>query len=232
MSLQEYAAVQQIAKDTVAYLKTVIRAGMHLTEVRRLCEEKMLALGADSFWYYNIGAFVFSGDETAVSLSGRDYKTPDRCLAENDILTVDLSPQRGNIWGDFARTIILENAQVRQNPYEIQNAERRRGLLTEELLHREMRRFVTPETTFSSLCEHMNRVIEAEGFVNLDYRGNLGHSIETARDARIYIEPENGRPLASVRYFTFEPHIALPDSKYGYKHENIYYFADGVLHEL
>ena len=221
VSLQEYTAVQQIAKDTIAYLRTVLRAGMHLADIRRLCEEKMLALGADSFWYYDIGAFVFSGEETAVSLSGRDYRTPDRILAETDILTVDLSPQRGNIWGDYARTIVLENAQVRGNPSEIQNAEWRRGLLTEELLHREMQRFVTPELTFAALCEHMNRVIAAEGFVNLDFRGNLGHSIETDRDARVYIEPENERPLASVRYFTFEPHIALPDSKYGFKHENI-----------
>ena len=232
MSRQKYAAVQQIAKDTVAYLKTAVRAGMRLTEIRRLCEEKMRAHGADSFWYYDIGAFLFSGDETAVSLSGRDYQTPDRALTETDILTVDLSPQCGDIWGDYARTIVLENAQIRQNASDIQNAEWRRGLLTEELLHREMRRFVKPETTFSALCEHMNCVIEAEGFVNLDYRGNLGHSIETARGARIYIEPGNARPLASVRYFTFEPHIALPNSKFGYKHENIYYFADSILHEL
>jgi Xaa-Pro aminopeptidase len=232
VSLQEYAAVQQIAKDTIAHLRADLRAGMTLTEIRRCCEEKMAALGADSFWYYDIGAFVFSGDETAVSVSGRDYRTPDRTLAETDILTVDLSPQCRDVWGDYARTIVLENAQIRENPSEIQNAEWRRGLLAEEMLHREMQRFVTPETTFSALCAHMNRVIAAEGFVNLDFRGNLGHSIETNRGDRIYIEPGNERPLRSVRFFTFEPHIALPGSKYGYKHENIYYFADGCLREL
>jgi len=29
----------------------------------------MLELGADSFWYWNVGAFVFAGDETTISVS-------------------------------------------------------------------------------------------------------------------------------------------------------------------
>ena len=38
--------------------------------------------------------------------------------------------------------------------------------------------------------------------------------------------------LGDVKYFTFEPHIAFPDSKYGYKKENIYYFDEAGLIEL
>lgn len=34
----------------------------------------MLSHGADSFWYWDVGAFVFAGDKTAVSVSGREYK--------------------------------------------------------------------------------------------------------------------------------------------------------------
>lgn len=34
-----------------------IRPGMRLMEVRQLCEAEMLRLGADSFWYYGVGAF-------------------------------------------------------------------------------------------------------------------------------------------------------------------------------
>ena len=86
----EYSDVQKIAKDTIRYIKTKIYAGMELREVRKLCEEKMLALGADSFWYWDIGAFVFAGDETTVSVSGKEYVTSDRKIAENDIITIDL----------------------------------------------------------------------------------------------------------------------------------------------
>lgn len=55
----KYSEVQKIAKYTIEYIKKEIHTGMKLTEVRRLCEDKMLALGADSFWYWDIGAFVF-----------------------------------------------------------------------------------------------------------------------------------------------------------------------------
>lgn len=85
----KYSEVQKIAKDTIEYIKNEIHAGMKLTEVRRLCEDKMLALGADSFWYWDIGAFVFSGDETTVSVSGREYVTSDRLIAPDDIILLD-----------------------------------------------------------------------------------------------------------------------------------------------
>jgi methionine aminopeptidase len=111
----EYREVQQIAKDTVAYLKTVIAPGMQLRELRRLCEAYMLSHGCESFWYWDIGAFVFAGDETAVSVSGREYRTSDRLIAENDIVTVDLSPQHGDIWGDYARTVVLWHGKVAES---------------------------------------------------------------------------------------------------------------------
>ena len=67
----EYSRVQKIAKDTIEYIKKEIRPGMLLSQVRSLCEEKMIELGADSFWYWDVGAFVFSGDETTISVSGK-----------------------------------------------------------------------------------------------------------------------------------------------------------------
>ena len=46
----EYSEVQQIAKKTIEYAKTIIKPGMNLLDLRDLCERKMLELGADSFW--------------------------------------------------------------------------------------------------------------------------------------------------------------------------------------
>ena len=110
----QYKQVQQIAKDTIEYMKTQIKPGMSLKELREKCEQKMLDLGADSFWYWDVGAFVFANDETTLSVSGRDYKTSDRVIEENDIITIDLSPQNGDTWGDYARTVIVENGKVVQ----------------------------------------------------------------------------------------------------------------------
>ena len=141
----DHKAVQAMGKVTMEYIKTVLKPGMGLKEVRRLCEKKMLELGADSFWYWNVGAFVFSGKETTLSVSGREYETSDRVLQEEDIITIDLSPQREEIWGDYARTIILEKGKVVENLDCIRNEEWKAGLQMEQKLHRELYDFLTAE---------------------------------------------------------------------------------------
>ena len=227
----EYRQVQQIAKDTISYAKQMIKPGMNLREIRSLCEEKMLELGADSFWYWDVGAFVFAGNETAVSVSGKQYITSDRIIAPDDIITIDLSPQKGDTWGDYARTIIVQNGVVVESE-KIENVEWRQGLDMEELLHEELKRYVTPDTTFEALYYHMNDLIAEKGFLNLDFSGNLGHSIVRQKKDRVYIEKGNNIRLGDVAFFTFEPHISVVGSNYGYKKENIYYFENGLLQEL
>lgn len=227
----KYKQVQQIAKNTIKFLKQSIHPGMNLIEVREMCEQKMLELGADSFWYWDIGAFVFAGDETTVSVSGKQYTTSDRIIGKNDIITVDLSPQNNNIWGDYARTIIMENGIVVDSK-DVKNTEWRNGLIMEDMLHKELLNFVKPETTFEELYFHINETITKYGFINLDFMGNLGHSIVKNKDDRVYTEKGNKRKLSDVAYFTFEPHISVPGSKYGYKKENIYYFENRKLKEL
>lgn len=150
-----YKEVQLIGKQTIEFIKGVIRPGMELEEVRRQCEEKMLELGADSFWYWNIGAFIFSGDETAISISGKDYKTADKLIQKNDIVTIDLSPQWKNIWGDYARTIIIEDGKVVNEIDSIRNKEWQEGLLMEQKLHRELSDYINENTTFEDLFYHI-----------------------------------------------------------------------------
>jgi len=226
-----YREVQQIARDTIAFAKQNICSGMLLKDVRKLCEEKMLALGADSFWYWNVGAFVFSGDETTLSVSGRVYQTSDRVIAPDDIITIDLSPQCGDTWGDYARTIVLQDGHAVEID-EIRNPEWKSGLMMEAFLHEELFGFAKPETTFEQLYLHMNSLIEERGFVNLDFAGNLGHSIVRRKEDRVYTEKGNHARLGDAALFTFEPHISMPGSKYGYKKENIYFFENGMLKEL
>lgn len=221
--------LQNIARNTIEYIKTVIKPEMNLLEIRRLCEEKMFLLGADSFWYWDVGAFVFAGEETAISISGKDYKTSNRLINENDIITIDLSPQNNFVWGDFARTIIIENGKVVDFVSKIKNPEWKKGLLFEDKLHSELKKFAKPDITFEELYFYMNDFIQNNGFVNLDFAGNLGHSIVNKKDDRIYIENGNNAYLKEVKYWTFEPHIALKNSKFGYKKENIYYFENGEL---
>ncbi len=224
--------MQELNRKTIDFAIQQIRVGMSLTELREICEQYLLANGADSFWYYDVGAFIFSGDETAVSVSGRKYSTPNRNIQKDDIITIDLSPQNKRIWGDFARTIVIENGETVRNTDDITNPEWKNGLLFEHRLHNELKEFVNTDTTFDELYRHMNSVILANGYINCDFLGNLGHSIEKSKIRRKYIEKGNNKKLSDVRFFTFEPHISHPNSKYGYKMENIYYFENGKLKEL
>ena len=212
--------VQKIAKMTIQYAKEIIKPDMSLIDLRNDLEKKMLELSADSFWYWDVGAFIFSGDETNVSISGKHYVTANKTIQNNDIITIDLSPQNNNVWGDYARTIIIENEEWEK------------GLQMESRLHQELLKYVTVETTFEDLYFHMNHLIKEYGFINLDFLGNLGHSIVNRSEDRIYIEKGNKTKLSDVNYFTFEPHISVLNSKYGYKKENIYYFVEGKLVEL
>ncbi len=224
--------MQELNRKTIDFAIQQIRVGMSLTELREICEQYLLDNGADSFWYYDVGAFIFSGDETAVSISGRKYSTPNRNIQKDDIITIDLSPQNKRIWGDFARTIVIENGETVRNTDDITNPEWKNGLLFEHRLHNELKEFVNTDTTFDELYLHMNSVILENGYINCDFLGNLGHSIEKSKIRRKYIEKGNNKKLSDVRFFTFEPHISCPNSKYGYKMENIYYFENGKLKEL
>lgn len=224
--------MQNLNRATMNHLVRNIKVGMSLKEVRELCETYMLENGADSFWYWDIGAFVFSGNETAVSVSGRQYKTSDRIIEENDIITVDLSPQNNNIWGDYARTIIIQNGITVERTEDVENAEWRSGLETEIFLHKKLAEIAEPDMTFEELYYKINSIISDKGFINLDFMGNLGHSIVNDKNNRIYIEKGNKNKLSDAEFFTFEPHISIQGSEFGYKREDIYYFENGKLFRL
>lgn len=102
----------------------------------------------------------------------------------------------------------------------------------EKKLHERMMEIASQNMTFEELYYQMNDYIRKEGYINLDFMGNLGHSIVRRKEDRIYIEKGNRTKLGEVQLFTFEPHISVSESKYGFKRENIYYFDKGVIKEL
>ena len=227
-----YSSMQDLNRSAIKYAADTIEIGMSLSDIKELLENYLLENGADSFWYWDVGAFIFAGDETALSVSGKDYKVADRVIQSNDIITIDLSPQRNNIWGDYARTLVFEDGVLCDEIPKIKKEEWRKGLQMEEYLHQTLLDVGAPDMTFEELYDYMNELIVKKGFLNLDFLGNLGHSIEKNKNDRIYIEKGNLKRLSDVTMFTFEPHISIPNSQYGYKKEDIYYFANGKLIRL
>ncbi len=227
-----YSSMQDLNRSAIKYAADTIKIGISLSDIKELLENYLLENGADSFWYWDVGAFIFAGEETALSVSGKDYKVADRVIQSNDIITIDLSPQRNGIWGDYARTLVFEDGVLCDKPPKIKKEEWRKGLQMEEYLHQTLLDMGTPDMTFEELYGYMNELIVNKGFVNLDFLGNLGHSIEKNKNDRIYTEKGNRKRLSDVTMFTFEPHISIPNSPYGYKKEDIYYFANGKLVRL
>lgn len=70
-----------------------------------------------------------------------------------------LNPQNGNIGGDYARTIIVEDGLVVNDVDDIRNTEWKHGLLMEDKLHMELFNYATRMTTFEELYYHMNGFI-------------------------------------------------------------------------
>ena len=85
----------------------------------------------------------------------------------------------------------------------VSNEEWKNGLAMEDRLHHELVEFVSKETTFEELYYHINEIISKEGFVNLDFLGNLGHSIVKDKNERVYIEKGNTQKISDVEYFYF-----------------------------
>ena len=224
--------MQNLCRLTMNYIAETINPGASISDIKAMCEDYMLSHGVDSFWYHGIGCLIFSGTETTASISGKDYKTPKAIVLDDDVLTIDLSPQHNNIWGDYARTIVIQNGTVCSDTSDIINKEWQSSLIIEQKLHQFVTKSVTPDTTFEELYYDLNNVIAQNGFENLDFMQNLGHSIERHKDSRLYIEKGNTKKLSSVEAFTFEPHIRIINSKYGYKMENIYCFKNGIITEL
>jgi len=215
--------VQAAAKSVLQQLVTHITPASTEASIARMAAQMLAQSGYPDTWYYDCPAFVLLGSCSVVSVSGRDYLPSDEAVGSHNLITVDLSPRSGNVWGDCARSFYMEEGVCRAVPT---GAEFRKGYEVEHRLHAMMRTFARPGTTFNDLHEFANDLIASEGFENLDFAGNVGHSICEQRDQRLYIEAGNHRRLEEVACFTFEPHIRERGGRWGYKHENIYFFSD------
>ena len=204
--------MQNIALKVLVEIDPFIVSGRSEAEIANQCIKLLEKNGIKDCWYHGVPAFVLAGERSILSMSGRDYKPSDSIIKTGDLVTIDLSPELNGYWGDCARS------------YSVENPEFEKGIKAEKSLHQAMQSVVTPQMTMHELYLVMNAEIKNLGYENLDFKGNLGHSIEKEIDSRRYIEFENYTALGEVMLFTFEPHIRKPGSIHGFKRENIYYF--------
>ncbi len=196
------------------------------TDTERSIAEKAVAglrrYGITDTWYYNCAALVLLGSRSCLSVSGREYEPGSEPVGEINVVTVDLSPSRNGYWGDCARSFLIENGRVTERPV---SAELLRGRQVLDELHAGLKSYAGSRTTFHELFCWANEQIASAGFENLDFRGNVGHSIVARREDRQYIKAGNHVRLSEAPFFTFEPHVREVGGGWGFKHEDIYFFG-------
>jgi len=147
------------------------------------------------------------------------------------LVEVDLSPEIDGFWGDFARSFIIINGKVGEiNMSKI--PEITQGVEVETIVHKKFQNIITEEMSLQEAYVKMNLFIDKLGFENLDFKKNLGHSIEKNIDDRKYIEAGNNIKFREIDLFTFEPHLKKKNGYYGVRLENIYYFDNGKVEVL
>ena len=232
--MEKYSAAQNIARETIRDLKDIIRVGMSEKEIYDQAIALMTQKGSNGWWYHGLGALVLLGERSCVSVSGTQYvPSEDHIVSEDDLVTIDLAPTLDGYWGDYARMIFVENGRVVAEEH-LTNALFQEGLSAEWVLHAKLCAMADLDLTYEDVYDQLNQEITNLGFENLDFHGNLGHSIEFDQADRIYIEQGNRTTFReSGKPFTLEPHIRKLGGSLGFKREDIYYFDEkGSLRRL
>jgi Xaa-Pro aminopeptidase len=225
-SLHVHRAIQNIARQVQDALAGLITPDDTEASIATKANQLMALHDIRTTWYYDCPAFVLLGSRSQLSISGRDYRPANERVGEFNLVTVDLSPSLDEIWGDCARSFCVENGRVST---EATSPIFQQGILVESQLHAELIEFARPDMSGGELFDWVNARIKALDFSNLDFLGNVGHSIATRREDRFFIEQGQQKRLGDMLCFTFEPHIAA-DERWGFKHEEIYAFGvDGRL---
>ena len=226
MSVPENARIQTATKQVLSRLAVTITDQSTERTIADVATRMLAEDGFPNTWYYDCPALVLLGNRTCESLSGKAYKPSDVPIGLHGLITVDLSPTHGPIWGDCARAYYVENGVAIFPPIDPDFAD---GHRVQMLLHAEMKLTVRRQTTFGELFDFANEIIRSEGYENLDFLGNVGHSIAQRLEDRSYIEACNRHLLSEVPCFAFEPHIRKIGGVWGFKHENIYYFDENDM---
>jgi Xaa-Pro aminopeptidase len=227
--LEKYRAAQDIARSVLTDITSYIVPDATEQRLHRECHRLMLAHGASGFWG-NTPAFVLAGDRLRDSVFDHRYVPAAVKLGEDQMITIDVGPRIGDCFGDCARSFFLKGGTLVSA--EEAGAEQAAGIALEQRLHAEFAARVKPDTTFAQIYLQMDALVREAGYENLDLLSNYGHSLARQVCDFVLLDDKNHRPLSSVPFFTFEPHIAKRGSRFAFKLEEVYYFENDAVRML
>jgi Xaa-Pro aminopeptidase len=229
VNLETYKAAQDIARSVLADIARYIVPQATERTLHQACHRLMLDHGASGFWG-NTPAFVLAGDRLRDSVFDHRYVPADAPIGDNEMITIDVGPRIGDCLGDCARSYFLKDGSL--VTAEEAGSEQAAAMALERHLHAAFVARVRPDMSFAEIHREMDALVRAAGYENLDLLANYGHSLEKDVADFILMDASNERLLGSVDFFTFEPHIARPGSRFAAKLEEVYYFNDDSVRML
>jgi len=198
---------QELAIIACEKSKQFLKPGITEKEFADKCEEIMLSLGAESFWYPMLVNF---NKNSIYCTRGGHLPSQDVVLKETDIVLVDYSPMLDGKWGDYSETILVGN-----------NVDFRRLINDAKQIFELTYAFTKQAETIGELFNFCNGLIKSRGYELLDPNGNIGHSIEDYSNQanRTYIYPGNSQIKLKGKKWAIEPHIGK--GGFGAKFENV-----------
>jgi methionyl aminopeptidase len=227
--LATYKAAQDIARAVLAEITHDIVPDATEQALHQACHRLMLAHGASGYWG-NTPAFVLAGDRLRDSVFDHRYVPATIRLGEDEMITIDVGPRIGDCFGDCARSYFLKGGKL--VTAEQAGPEQAAGVALERRLHAEFAARAKPDMSFRQMYLQMDALVREAGYENLDLLSNYGHSLAKQVCDFVLMDEKNDSPLASVPFFTFEPHIARRGSRFAVKLEEVYYFDNGAVRML
>lgn len=231
VDIENILKAQSIARHCLEHMSSFLRPGMTKNEIHKECRSYMDQHGSEGYWTHDDPALILFGDLSSYSAHlPPDYK--NRRISENDLITIDVAPMIANGWGDMARTFVMEDGRI-LSWKDCHNKEIRKGMEMEMHLHELFLHTIDENTTFEQLHQIIDDELHQYGYINCDYHGNFGHSIENDQKDRVTID--KGADICISKYnkpITFEPHIRKTDGSLGFKHEDMYVFYEGRMEKI
>src|SRR5687768_11981428 len=103
------STIQASAKRVLAALGQSVRA---IDTERSIAERAVAMLVGENLpqtWYHQCPALVLLGSRSTASVSGRTYQPATEQVGQVNLVTIDLSPCIGDVWGDCTRSFPIES---------------------------------------------------------------------------------------------------------------------------
>lgn len=202
--IQKLRAANQIVARTLDYVSTIIKPGISLLEIDKICEDMILSFGAKPAFkglYGFPNTACISVNEVVI------HGIPsDRVLEDGDIVSVDIGSNLDGYFGDSARTFGVGN--ISKKDQELIDCSKDALMFAVDIIQSGMH--------FKELSHELEKFILKRNFVPL--RGFCGHGIgkKPHEEPEIpnYLEgnnPKSGPKIKNGMVFCIEPMICQKD---------------------